>query len=192
MGCARCGRECTGMYCDSCKFYEMNDQCWRCRMYLPKVELQQWRGQIYCPYCIQDLRSEELESERRRNSDSSGIKGDDAVFSNHAPGGGDSGSRGSPDPYVAAQPVHAQSPNVCDRCKSHSEKVYVSDAWVSCESCLRFYIREEQARGIKKPNYIIVRGSKASLWNRLMIFARKLIWHVGKIVFPEKDEGKEK
>jgi hypothetical protein len=34
----------------------MNKQCWRCRMYLPAAELQQYRGQLTCPYCIQDLR----------------------------------------------------------------------------------------------------------------------------------------
>jgi hypothetical protein len=61
--CVRCGRigeieyGTDGMaYCSSCAFYGLNKQCWRCRMYLPATELQQYRGQWTCPYCIQDLR----------------------------------------------------------------------------------------------------------------------------------------
>ncbi len=61
--CSRCGRVSEldygpdGLgYCSSCSFYGMNRQCWRCRMYLPASELQQYKGQFTCPYCIQDLR----------------------------------------------------------------------------------------------------------------------------------------
>ncbi len=61
--CSRCGRVSEleygpdGLgYCSSCAFYGLNKQCWRCRMYLPATELQQYNGQFTCPYCIQDLR----------------------------------------------------------------------------------------------------------------------------------------
>ncbi|MFN7991210.1 MAG: hypothetical protein U0R44_03560 [Candidatus Micrarchaeia archaeon] len=61
--CSRCGRVgemdygTDGLaYCSSCAFYGLNRQCWRCRMYLPASELQQYNGQWSCPYCIQDLR----------------------------------------------------------------------------------------------------------------------------------------
>jgi hypothetical protein len=43
----------------------MNKQCWRCRMYLPASELQQYRGQLTCPYCIMDLRDADRHSEER-------------------------------------------------------------------------------------------------------------------------------
>ncbi|HSB47412.1 MAG TPA: hypothetical protein VLD37_05335 [Candidatus Bilamarchaeum sp.] len=68
--CVRCGR--TGeieygtdgqAYCSSCIFYGLNKQCSRCRMYLPGSELQQYRGQLACPYCIQDMRDEDRRSE---------------------------------------------------------------------------------------------------------------------------------
>ncbi len=50
----------NGMYlCDSCAFQEENAQCYRCQMYLPKTELVMWRGQLYCQYCLMDLRDEE-------------------------------------------------------------------------------------------------------------------------------------
>jgi hypothetical protein len=64
--CSRCGR--TGEmeygtdglpYCSACIFYGQNKQCYRCRMYLPATELQQYRGQWACPYCIQDMRDED-------------------------------------------------------------------------------------------------------------------------------------
>jgi hypothetical protein len=64
--CIRCGREgeveygTDGQaYCSSCSFYGMNKQCSHCRMYLPASELQQYRGQLICPYCIQDLQAED-------------------------------------------------------------------------------------------------------------------------------------
>jgi len=46
-------------YCSACIFYGMNKQCYRCRMYLPATELQQYRGQLMCPYCIQDARDQD-------------------------------------------------------------------------------------------------------------------------------------
>ncbi|MEW6748795.1 MAG: hypothetical protein AB1295_03755 [Candidatus Micrarchaeota archaeon] len=61
--CSRCGRRGEveygpdGLaYCSSCAFFGLNKQCWRCRMYLPAAELQQYKGQWACPYCIQDMR----------------------------------------------------------------------------------------------------------------------------------------
>src|SRR4030095_2215655 len=68
--CVRCGN--AGLvaygsdglpYCTNCSFYGMNKQCSRCRMYLPASELQQYRGQMTCPYCVQDLRDEDRKSE---------------------------------------------------------------------------------------------------------------------------------
>ena len=64
--CSRCGRKAETEYgvdgqpyCSSCIFYGLNKQCWKCRMYLPASELQQYRGQWICPNCLMDLRDEE-------------------------------------------------------------------------------------------------------------------------------------
>jgi len=46
-------------YCTSCVFYGINKPCFRCRMYLPSSELQQYKGQWVCPYCIADMRTED-------------------------------------------------------------------------------------------------------------------------------------
>ncbi|MBU0591663.1 hypothetical protein KKF81_06165 [Candidatus Micrarchaeota archaeon] len=63
--CSRCGQQCHTeygsdgrSYCSSCVFYGMNKPCWKCGMYVPASELQQYRGQWACPYCIQDMRDE--------------------------------------------------------------------------------------------------------------------------------------
>ncbi len=68
--CTRCGMKSEmeygvdGLpYCSSCIFYGLNRQCWRCRMYLPASELQQYRGQWACPYCIQDMRDADRKAE---------------------------------------------------------------------------------------------------------------------------------
>jgi hypothetical protein len=68
--CFRCGASgemeygSDGMpYCTSCIFYGLNKQCFRCRMYLPATELQQYRGSVMCPYCIRDMREEDVRAE---------------------------------------------------------------------------------------------------------------------------------
>jgi hypothetical protein len=68
--CSRCGTSgqmeygSDGLtYCSSCAFYGLNKQCYRCRMYLPAAELQQYRGQWMCPYCVQDMRDADRKAE---------------------------------------------------------------------------------------------------------------------------------
>jgi hypothetical protein len=46
-------------------FYGMNKQCYRCRMYLPATELQQYKGQLMCPYCLNDVRDQDRRAEER-------------------------------------------------------------------------------------------------------------------------------
>ncbi|NYZ60729.1 hypothetical protein H0O01_03455 [Candidatus Micrarchaeota archaeon] len=59
MPCRSCGREGYSDICSECMFREQNQQCWRCRMYIPNAEMQQWRGQWICPNCRMDLEREE-------------------------------------------------------------------------------------------------------------------------------------
>jgi hypothetical protein len=70
--CSRCGREthieygADGQaYCNSCIFYGLNKPCFKCRMYLPTSELQQYKGQWMCPYCLMDSRDEDRRIEGR-------------------------------------------------------------------------------------------------------------------------------
>ncbi len=71
--CIRCGR--TGSveygtdglpYCSTCVFYGMNKQCWRCRMYIPASEMQQYRGQWVCPICLMEMRDDDRKMTERR------------------------------------------------------------------------------------------------------------------------------
>lgn len=69
MLCRVCGREGYDI-CPDCQFREQNTQCWRCRMYIPKSEMQQWRGQWICPNCRMDAeREEERAPEKKREEE---------------------------------------------------------------------------------------------------------------------------
>ena len=71
--CARCGRK-THLeyaidgraYCSSCIFYANYRPCWKCQMYLPIAELQQYKGQWMCPYCLLDEREKDRKSEYKK------------------------------------------------------------------------------------------------------------------------------
>ena len=54
-------------YCSSCIFYSLNKQCYKCRMYIPVNELQQYLSFWMCPYCIQDMRDEERKHNEPKN-----------------------------------------------------------------------------------------------------------------------------
>jgi len=71
MPCRSCGREGYSDICSECMFREQNQQCWRCRMYIPNAEMQQWRGQWICPNCRMDLEREEggPEGEKKKRED---------------------------------------------------------------------------------------------------------------------------
>ena len=40
---------------DEDQFYELNAQCWRCRMYVPRAEMKYHAGLLYCPICYQGI-----------------------------------------------------------------------------------------------------------------------------------------
>ncbi len=64
--CSMCGQEkvceygTNGMpYCNACIFYGTNKRCSKCSMYLPEAEMQNYAGQLYCQYCLMDIRDEQ-------------------------------------------------------------------------------------------------------------------------------------
>lgn len=75
--CSRCGQNVSHVdygsdglaYCQSCIFYGMNKQCWKCRMYLPASEMQQYRGQWTCPICISHMREEDRKENEYKGGD---------------------------------------------------------------------------------------------------------------------------
>jgi len=66
MPCRVCGREGYADICSECMFREQNQQCWRCRIYIPMAEMQQWRGQWICPNCRMDLERDEEETRKEK------------------------------------------------------------------------------------------------------------------------------
>ena len=118
--CVRCGKNGEvdygqdGLaYCSECAFYGLNKQCNKCRMYLPAMELQQYRGQLLCPYCIQDMREE--------------------VRKEEAPA-----ERGNLPAYSPDLPIlhETEVQQVCDRCGCESEKFYLWNGKRLCKKCL--------------------------------------------------------
>jgi hypothetical protein len=162
--CSRCGREIShGTYCESCQFYVMNDQCWRCRMYLPIVELQQWRGQTYCPYCIQDIRDEERKEEEKH--------GDGAA----KPGqpGADSGTPPDERPFGTGE----KNPDYeCDKCKGDLDIVYIVSDHKFCEICFQQQLRDWKNSRVPPPPYMKFNAKgNMGLFGRLIRFLKNRI-----------------
>lgn len=100
-------------YCSACLFYGLNKPCWKCRMYLPSSELQQYLGQWTCPYCIMDLKDAEKKSDEDRTSYTS--------------------ERGSGDKETLTG-LHENE--FCDRCKRKLVIVYIFNNRKLCEICI--------------------------------------------------------
>ncbi len=156
--CSRCGRECTGTYCDTCQFYVYNDQCWRCRMYLPRVELQQWRGQVYCPYCIMDIREDEKNVEEAKGERSRAEEG--GVPPDQQPPG-----------------VGQKNPDYeCDKCKGDLDIAYIVADHKFCELCFQQQVRSWKDDNIQPPPYMKFRVKEgAGLFSRLLNFLKRKI-----------------
>ena len=158
MNCIKCGRECTGTYCESCSFYELNAQCWRCRMYLPTVELQQWRGQLYCPYCIMDIRDGEKGEEEEQGTKSRDSAKQD-IF--------------SPDDDAKPFGVRAIE-RVCDRCKEDLDIVYVFEESKFCEACFHQKKKEWKTGNVQVPPFLKFKVKESpSLLNRVFRFVKR-------------------
>ncbi|VVB98262.1 Uncharacterised protein [uncultured archaeon] len=162
--CSKCGREIShGTYCESCQFYVYNDQCWRCRMYLPRVELQQWRGQTYCPYCIQDIRDEQ-----RRESETEAASARGPGYAADRPGT-------PPDekPFGQGQ----KNPDYeCDKCKGDLDIVYVVADHKFCEVCFHQQMKQWRDERIPVPPYMKFNASvNRSLFSRLIRYLKRKI-----------------
>ncbi len=157
--CMRCGSEIfSGQYCESCSFYATNDQCWRCRMYLPRVELQQWRGQTYCPYCIMDIRDEEKNAEERRGEGAR--KEEEGVPPGEFP------------PGVAQKNPDYQ----CDKCKDDLDLVYVVADHKFCELCFEQQRRAWKKENIQTPPYVKFKVAEGAGWfSRFLRFLKSMI-----------------
>ncbi len=157
--CSRCGREINfGTYCDSCQFYVYNEQCWRCRMYLPKAELQQWCGQTYCPYCIQDLRDHERNMQANQDERVRKIPGE------------------KPPDEHGFRIGQKNLDYFCDQCQSDLDIVYVIADHKFCELCFQQYRKECINNDIDTPPHVKFRIKESpGLLVRLINFLKRKI-----------------
>lgn len=122
--CRVCGREGFDI-CPECSFRELNQQCWRCRMYLPMAEMQQYQGQWICPNCRMDMQ----EAERK-----------------HSKGGhGSSGSQGGAGDDSASQEFNDRL-GECERCRRPTDVFYIVGGRKLCKFCFE-QGKEYMARG---------------------------------------------
>ncbi|MEM2909017.1 MAG: hypothetical protein QW590_01595 [Candidatus Bilamarchaeaceae archaeon] len=112
--CSRCGKRgeieygSDGLpYCSSCVFYGRMKQCWRCQMYIPLSELQQYKGQWVCPYCLVELREAEKKKEEYKPRKKEEL---------HAP--------------------QLRYRKGCERCGRETERLYMWNNRMLCASCL--------------------------------------------------------
>lgn len=158
MACAKCGRECSGTYCETCQFYAYNDQCWRCRMYLPRLELQQWMGQTYCPYCIMDVQQAKAAETREAERVRGGIEKDD---------------KGVP-PDEQPPPIGQKNPDYeCDKCKHDMDIAYIVADHKFCDICFNEQLSYWKKEGVKVPPYMKFRlKENAGLFRRFIHFLK--------------------
>lgn len=132
-------------------------------MYLPRVELQQWRGQTYCPYCIMDIREEEKQREESQG---------EAARRAHGEGGG---PPTPPDetPFGTGQ----KNPDYeCDRCRGDLDIVYVVADHKFCELCFNQQLRNWKRDGIDPPPHMKFRAkNNPGLFAKLIAFLKHKI-----------------
>lgn len=140
-------------------------------MYLPRVELQQWRGQVYCPYCIMDIRTEE--------------KADEEIISEHARKKLEKPDEDiPPDDYAPGVGIKENEKSSeektriyeCDKCKSGLDIVYVVSDHQFCEYCFRQQVKQWKDNDIQPPPYLKFKIRESpGLFSRFIDFLKRKI-----------------
>lgn len=133
---------------------ETKSQCWRCRMYFPKYESQQWRGYTYCQRCILDIQNEERNAEDRMQDKAR--KAGEAI---HRPLRGDK--------FPPSGTAQLAEEYACESCGKDLEMVYILANHKYCDACFTQQVRAWKEQGIELPQYI-----KFKLKERKGLFAR--------------------
>ena len=118
--------------CDSCAFQEENAQCYRCQMYLPKAELVMWRGQLYCQYCLMDLRDEEARQSQAAKHSS--YKPQEYKAPSYS-------KKSYAKDYIKNE--------YCERCGNTLYTVYVVNGRKLCKRCAEEVGKEYKASGLR-------------------------------------------
>ena len=177
MRCSRCGGEgevnygTDGLaYCNNCSFYGLNKQCWKCRMYLPATELQQFRGQFTCPYCIMDLRDDERRFEERRKESEYGK------------------DRYNKDSTRDENSYHKER---CERCGRETGITYRYNGMVLCNSCVGDAKKKWKDIGSDHPPMAMLRiKEERGLASKIVAVVERKISEYFHLLF-KKDQKKE-
>lgn len=169
MPCSRCGNDGHTeyapdgqAYCSACLFYGMNRPCWKCRMYLPMGELQTYRGQWTCQYCIMDLRDEERASEAGHKKSRSGRSEEEHLD-------------------------HIPDDERCDRCRRKMAIVYIFNNRKFCEICIKHEKDEwEEKKGGPGATPTIVSFKLKGNEGLLSSIMRKLNIAIGEVLYRNK------
>jgi len=114
--CSRCGRKTDveygsdgRAYCSSCIFYANYKQCWKCQMYVPVTELQQYKGQWMCPYCLADERADDKKKSEYKER------------------------KYEKEPLYTTRIRYSET---CERCGRDTEMLYSYNGRILCHGCL--------------------------------------------------------
>ena len=118
------------------------ERCWRCGMYFPREELQQWKGQWYCPYCLMEVQEEERWAEQRRKE----------ITDQHKP----PTDYHTPPPSPSASAQHDDAFYTCDRCGKRVDEIYITARGKFCSTCFHNLHLSQQP-------YVIYRRSPSLL-----------------------------
>ena len=97
-------------------------------MYLPRAELVYWRGQLYCPYCLMDVREEELRQQKSSHTE-------------HA------------QEIKHNETYHKKSPTIkneyCQRCGTTLYTAYIINGRKLCRNCSEELKKEYKGKGLR-------------------------------------------
>ncbi len=120
-------------------------------MYLPRVEMRQWKGMWYCPYCFQELMEEEQRREERIDRSSR---------KTHKPGSsGPEIEPTTPKPPPAATPQVVETDDEefkCDKCGRTLSKIYILADHKFCPDCFNAYKEKIEKQGLTMPPYLVL------------------------------------
>ncbi len=155
------------------EFMKKYYQCWRCGMYLPREEMQQWKGMWYCPYCLAEIIEEEERLQKMVDKKQTEKKTPKPphIDEEKAPD-----IRG-PDNAPASTPLIVKKRReddqfTCDKCGHVMDKIFILSDHKFCERCFNGYIKELKENNLTLPPYVVLRRKKSDFF--LLGFLKEL------------------
>jgi len=164
-------------------------------MYLPREEMQQWKGMWYCPYCLAEIIEEEerlkkMADEKHAQQKSPKPertdveKGPDLIEPDNAP---------ASSPLIVKKRKEEEQ-FTCDKCGHIMDKIFILSDHKFCERCFNDYIQGLKKNNLTIPPYVVLRRKKSEFF--LLGFLKELKKRITKAwkkrELARKKGGKEK